>query len=181
MGKNVRLANIYIKIYNKQPLMMDDLAFLAKYDPECFEKTCRNLVYNEPEAKSLIETGKPDSAAEELPEEEGEKSAEPIMPEEERETSAEPELPEEKRETSAEPELSEEEKLAKQRSKEIGLLLENLKKMEGEELQLQKLSLEHVKNLLGSLYMEMMFPHNDRYRTFEMAEDEEYVTFNKKA
>ena len=33
---------------------MDDLAFLAKYDPECFEKTCHNLAYNVPEAKALI-------------------------------------------------------------------------------------------------------------------------------
>ena len=55
MEKNVRLADIYVKIYNKQPLFMEDLAFLAKYDKECFEKTCRNLIYNIPEAKELLE------------------------------------------------------------------------------------------------------------------------------
>ena len=71
MQKNIRLADIYIKIYNKQPLFMEDLAFLAKYDRECFEKTCNNLIYNIPEAKELLKPkpgqgqGKPAKAAEE--------------------------------------------------------------------------------------------------------------------
>ncbi len=39
MDKNVRLADIYIKIYNKRPLTLEDLTFLAKFDRECFEKT----------------------------------------------------------------------------------------------------------------------------------------------
>ena len=45
MGKNARLADIYIKIYNKKPLMWEDMKFLAVYDPECFEKTCKNLIF----------------------------------------------------------------------------------------------------------------------------------------
>ena len=49
MGEDTRLVNIYLKIHNKQPLFLDDLRYLAKYDPECFEKTCRNVVYNIPE------------------------------------------------------------------------------------------------------------------------------------
>ena len=49
MGKDTRLVNIYLKIHHKQPLTMDDLAYLAEYAPECFEKTCKNVVYNIPE------------------------------------------------------------------------------------------------------------------------------------
>ena len=45
MGKNARLADIYIKIYNKKPLMWEDMKFLAVYDPECFEKTKKNLIF----------------------------------------------------------------------------------------------------------------------------------------
>ena len=48
MGKDTRLVNIYLKIHHKQPLTMDDLAYLAEYAPECFEKTCKNVVYNIP-------------------------------------------------------------------------------------------------------------------------------------
>ena len=55
MEKNIRLADIYIKIYNKRPLTLEDLTFLAKYDRECFEKTCQNLFYNIPEAKELLQ------------------------------------------------------------------------------------------------------------------------------
>lgn len=59
MGKDTHLVNIYLKIHNKQPLMMDDLRYLAEYAPECFEKTCKNVVYNVPEAKPIME---PDSS-----------------------------------------------------------------------------------------------------------------------
>ena len=45
MEKNAKLASIYVKIYNKRTLTIDDLTFLAKYDPECFAKTCENLIY----------------------------------------------------------------------------------------------------------------------------------------
>ena len=51
MGKDTRLVNIYIKIHNKRDLTIEDLNYLAKYDPECFEKTCKNVVYNVPDAK----------------------------------------------------------------------------------------------------------------------------------
>ena len=33
---------------------MNDLRYLADYDPECFEKTCKNVVYNIPQAKPVI-------------------------------------------------------------------------------------------------------------------------------
>lgn len=55
MSQNARLADIYIKIYHKKVLTMDDLIFLSKYDPECFAKTCQNLIYNIPETKKLME------------------------------------------------------------------------------------------------------------------------------
>ena len=55
MGKDTHLLNIYLKIHNKRPLTMLDLKYLAKDDPECFEKTCKNVVYNVPEAKAVME------------------------------------------------------------------------------------------------------------------------------
>ena len=55
MAKDTHLVNIYLKIHNKRPLTMKDLKYLAKYDPECFEKTCQNVVYNNPETKSIMQ------------------------------------------------------------------------------------------------------------------------------
>lgn len=54
MEKNAKLASIYVKIYNKRTLTIDDLTFLAKYDPECFAKTCENLIYKIPETRELM-------------------------------------------------------------------------------------------------------------------------------
>ena len=119
MAKNLRLADIYIKIYNKQPLMMEDLVFLAKYDRECFEK------------------GKEESAPEA-----------PVLQEE---------------------------------APGIRALLDNLKRMEWEELKVQSLDADHVKSLLGSLYMELLFPHNDKCRYFQLEEQSDCSIFNRKA
>ena len=55
MGKDARLANIYIKIHNKYALTLEDLKYLSKYDPECFEKACKNIVYKIPETKTLLQ------------------------------------------------------------------------------------------------------------------------------
>ena len=52
--KNTRLINIYLKIHHKKTLTINDLNYLAQYDPECFEKTCKNVVYNIPEAKPIM-------------------------------------------------------------------------------------------------------------------------------
>ena len=123
MEKNARLANIYIKIYNKQTLTMDDIAFLAKYDPECFTKTCQNLVYDMPETKELM-TQEP----EEIIMEEEEPVKKDVISQEEH----------------------------------INLLLQNLRNMKLEEVQAKNLDPVRVQNLLGSLYMEMLFPHNDK-------------------
>ena len=148
MGKNIRLADIYIKIYNKRPLTMEDLTFLAKYDPECFAKTCQNLVYNIPETKELMHREeKPEEQTKQLP---AEIAKEPVG----------------------------EKVVLKKENME--LLLQNLRKMETKEISVQEVKSEKVKNLLGSLYMEMLFPHNDREQYFEMEKEQEESKFNKK-
>lgn len=150
MGKNARLADIYIKIYNKKPLMWEDMKFLAVYDPECFEKTCKNLIFNIPETEKLMQRTQEQKPAEE---------SAPHMPE------TLPALPKN-------PVLSDRER--------ISVLLENLKKMERDEFGVQEVSVEKVKNLLGNLYMEMLFPHNDRDKYFQF-ENHDSSIFNKKA
>lgn len=141
MGKNARLADIYIKIYNKRPLTMDDMTFLSKYDPECFAKTCQNLVYNIPETKELMQ-----------PEEN-------LSEEKTEETTEERDIP---------------------AIEKVDILLENLKKLEMEELPVKTVSSESVKDLLGNLYMEMLFPHNDKNQYFKMEKEQEDSKFNKK-
>ncbi|MCM1258252.1 MAG: hypothetical protein NC307_10430 [Roseburia sp.] len=150
MGKNARLADIYIKIYNKKPLMWEDMKFLAVYDPECFEKTCKNLIFNIPETEKLMQ-----------PETEQEEMMENIS----RMSEVLPALPKN-------PVLSDRDRIA--------ILLENLKKMEKDEFGVQEVSVEKVKNLLGNLYMEMLFPHNDREKYFQF-ENHDSSIFNKKA
>lgn len=149
MGKNARLADIYIKIYNKKPLMWEDMKFLAVYDPECFEKTCKNLIFNIPETEKLMQSEaeqKSDAEMSRIPE---------ILPA----------LPKN-------PVLSDRDR--------IEILLENLKKMERDEFGVQEVSVEKVKNLLGNLYMEMLFPHNDRDKYFQF-ENRDSSIFNEKA
>ncbi len=131
MEKDMRLVNIYLKIYNKRSLTMDDLAYLAKYSPECFEKTCKNVIYNVPETK-------------------------PIM---------EPEPP-------AKEELSETTKPESSECQKIELILENIKNLESNELPVSNIEAEEVKNLLGNLYMELLFPHNDKNTSVNMVEDD---------
>ena len=165
MGENIRLADIYIKIYNKKPLTMDDLAFLAKYDRECFEKTCHNLIFNEPATKKLMQPEQKtkvyntEAVREREPEAQATESVKTEPVKEDQTVKTEVESGEDK----------------------VNLLLQNLNKMEQNEIGIQKLDADHVKNLLGSLYMEMLFPHNDRNRYFQMESEEENSTFNKKA
>ena len=66
MGKNARLVNIYIKIHNKHTLTLEDLKYLSKYDPECFEKTCKNIVYKIPETKEILQPIKEEQTTEPL-------------------------------------------------------------------------------------------------------------------
>ena len=142
MGKDTRLVNIYIKIHNKRTLTMEDLKYLSKYDPECFEKTCRNIVYKIPETKEILqpETQEPKQLPEPLP-------------------------------------MFEKPPTDKQ---QIEAVLSNLKQMELKRLPVEEVNAEEVKELLGSLYMELLFPHNDRQRFFNMEDHEEFSVFNKK-
>lgn len=137
---NTRLINIYIKIHNKKNITMDDLRYLAKYDPECFRKTCANVVYNIPESEVVMQ------------------SAEPVPVE-----------------------AVTEEKALQEDKFDILAVLDNLKKMEADETFYKGVDAKRVKNLLGNLFMELLFPHNDQ-ETFiyeDISEDES--TFDMKA
>ena len=129
MEKDTHLVNIYLKIHNKQTITMDDLRYLAQYAPECFEKTCRNVVLNVPETKPIME---PNTAAV------------PI-------TS----VPEQKQALSEQ--------------QNIEMVLENLKRLEANDFPVANISAGEVKSLLGNLYMELLFPHNDKDTFFNVA------------
>lgn len=138
MEKNTRLINIYLKIHNKKTLTMDDLSYLAEYDPECFEKTCKNVVYNIPEMKSIIEP--------------------PISED-----------------------LKEEPKPEPSDRQNIDIILENLKHLEINNFPMPNIDTEKVKELLGSLYMELLFPHNDEYMFINSEGNGNRPSFDKKA
>lgn len=132
----MKLSNLYIKIYNHRCLTLDDLKYLAQYDPECFEKTCHNVVYNIPEAKPILRPKFEIVAVEEKKEE--------------------------------------------VQARKIDLILENIKSMEIEEVLIEGLSVDRVKELLGELYMEKVFPHSEKMTYFNLAKEELEGTFNKK-
>ncbi len=150
--KDMRLVNIYIKIHNKKPLLMDDLAYLAQYNPECFKKTCDNLIYNIPEAKSLVEVSE-DAA--------GPEPNQGIL-----------------EETAGNPfQITAEEKA--QMEKIIAQFFENMKNIESSEVDgLQSIDVTQVKNLVGNLYMEKMFPHSGLPGYFEIRKQDPESTFN---
>ena len=143
MDKKTRLINIYLKIHQKRDLSWDDLEYLAIYDPECFEKTCKNVVYNIPQTKEIILQEEKKEEQKFLPAKvDGYKS---------------------------------ENKFSIERA------LQNLKKIEGVRMPFVDFDVERVKNLLGNLYMEMLFPHNDMDSFFYIEEDERGSKFDKKA
>lgn len=138
MGKNTHLVNIYLKIHNKKNLTMDELGYLAEYDPECFAKTCKNVVYNIPETKSIME---------------------PIA-------------------SAASQDETEQEPSDRQNIEKI---LENLKRLEFNDFPVTNVDVDKVKNLLGNLYMELLFPHNDKETFIKMPDNEITPSFDKKA
>lgn len=140
MEKKTRLLNIYLKIHQKRDLSWEDLEYLARFDPECFEKTCKNVVYNIPQAKQVI-----------LQEEE-------------------PKLPVPKAES----------KRVENRFS-VEQALNNLKNMEIQQIPFTDFDVDRVKNLLGNLYMELLFPHNDKDSFFSATEDERGLNFDRKA
>lgn len=136
MEKDIRLINIYLKIHHKKTLTMHDLDYLAQYDPECFSKTCKNVVYNIPETKPIMT---PDIQ-------------EPVMDE---------------------PEPS--------KWQSIEMVLENLKHLEMHDFPIADIDADEVKSLLGNLYMELLFPHNDNYPFMDMTiESANTSSFDKK-
>ncbi len=138
---NTRLINIYIKIHNKKNITMDDLRYLAQYDPECFRKTCANVVYNIPESKVVMQTAEPVKAEETVVEEN-------VLPQEEFDVLA---------------------------------VLENLKQMDADEAFYKDVDAKRVKNLLGNLFMELLFPHNDQETFIYEDVGEDDPTFDMKA
>lgn len=154
--KNVQLANIYLKIHNKRVLTMEDMAFLAKYDRECFEKTCQNLFYKVPQTKEVLSREK-------------------------QEKTLEKEVPADPTVSSKVPEQSRSEKRKEESSDLVDTLLKNLSQMEKEEIHVHDMNAEHVREILGNLYMEKLFPHNDNQRFFDMQEVGSGSKFNKKA
>lgn len=140
MGKDTLLINIYLKIHNKQSLTMDELGYLAQHDPECFRKTCKNVVYNIPESK-------------------------PIM---------EPDVPPPK-EQKREPES------AQETLRNIEAILDNLKRLEANDFPVTSVKADEVMSLLGNLYMELLFPHNDQDSFFNIWDVGNGSIFDKKA
>lgn len=149
MEKDTRLINIYLKIHRKETLTMHDLGYLAQFDPECFEKTCKNVVYNIPETK-------------------------PIMVPEAAEALQNPASPH-KEDAELEPaqEYSEWQNIEK--------VLENLKHLEMHQFPVVDIDAEKIKSLLGNLYMEMLFPHNDRYPFMNLEDSMNGSVFDKRA
>ena len=142
MEKKTRLINIYLKIHQKRDLTWDDLEYLARFDPECFEKTCKNVVYNIPQTKDVI-----------LPKEQNEDKK--LLPQKVESKGVES-------------------------SFSIAQALKNLKKMEMKQNPFAEFDVDRVKNLLGNLYMELLFPHNDQDSFFSASEEDRGSRFDKK-
>ena len=137
MEKDEQLFELYLKIHQKKPLTMDDLRYLAEYDPECFVKTCQNIVRNVPAAQKIME---------------------PLV-------SPEPE-------PEREPELTERQNIER--------IMENLKRLEMHEFSAAGVDTEQVKNLLGNLYMELLFSHRGQ-ELADVPESERNSIFDHRA
>lgn len=141
MKKDTHLINIYLKIHNKKNLTLDDLRYLARYAPDCFEKTCKNVVYNIPETKPIME---------------------PVSPSLQNPTPAPAAAPVP---TPCEQQTIEQ-------------VLENIKRLESNDFPLSNIDADHVKNLLGNLYMELLFPHNDKDTFMSVADNRNRSSFD---
>lgn len=242
MGKDTRLVNIYIKIHNKRNLTVEDLQYLSKYDPECFEKTCKNVVYNVPDAKEVLQPqlrqgqmGEPYAQRQQgpgvgeaqagtqrqrgaggyLPGQQGtgagvsgQQGLEAGLPGQQGiggnpvgQQGMEADMRGQQGSKIVGAGVSGQQGMGRQEGsphqgqagsrdlfapeqpdkEQIAQALSNLKQMEQEGLPVGEMDVDTVKNLLGNLYMEMLFPHNGRAKFFSM-EDQEYLSvFNKKA
>lgn len=143
MEKKTRLINIYLKIHQKRDLTWDDLEYLARFDPECFEKTCKNVVYNIPQTKNVI-----------------------LQKEEKEDKKLLTQKTESKRDKNG---------------FSIEQALKNLKQVEMKQNPFAEFDVDRVKNLLGNLYMELLFPHNDQDSFFSASEEDIGSRFDRKA
>ncbi len=62
----------------------------------------------------------------------------------------------------------------------IEMILDNLKRMEADDFPIADIDADRVKRLLGNLYMELLFPHDDEYTFIDMADDGEKSSFDQK-
>ncbi len=165
MKKDMRLVNIYLKIHNKSSITVDDLRYLAQHDPECFEKTCKNVVYNIPQSKPIVdpEVTQIDGAAKTAGA--GIAGAKTVGTETvgTRFDAVADTAPWDEPSTF-----------------DARKVLRNLKKMEIGETLFADVDFEQVKNLLGNLYMELLFPHNDEEESFFDLMSEEMPRFDSK-
>lgn len=167
MEKDTRLINIYLKIHHRRTLTIDDLNYLAQYDPECFEKTCKNVVYNIPEAKPIMLPEITEAITRDRRnrtqgslQKDAPKPKEESLQKDEIKSALEPEIPE---------------------WQSIERVLENLKHLEAHDFPVADIDAERVKSLLGNLYMELLFPHNDNYPFMIMTDDISAPSFDKRA
>ena len=150
MGKDTRLVNIYLKIHNKRPITMDDLRYLAEYSPECFEKTCKNVIYNRPETKPVMTPAAPTTPNHPwTPLATASGSLEDTTVGKTLDLMAEYTAPPTEQEN-------------------ITQILANLSQLESGSFPITYMDAGEVKDLLGNLYMELLFPHNDRDTFFDM-------------
>lgn len=156
MGKDTRLVNIYLKIHNKRAITMDDLRYLAQYSPECFEKTCKNVIYNRPETKPVMTPNVPVTS--------GNLWNSTATTSAVSENSAMSTMPEQQTAFTTQPNEQE----------NISQILANLSHLENGTFPISHVDAGEVKNLLGILYMELLFPHNDRDTFFDMGYSLEY-------
>ena len=62
----------------------------------------------------------------------------------------------------------------------IDQILENLKRLEVDDFPVTDVDADHVKSLLGNLYMELLFPHNDKDTFMDMTNQGNKSLFDKK-
>ena len=62
----------------------------------------------------------------------------------------------------------------------IEQILENIKRLETNDFPVSSVDADEVKSLLGNLYMELLFPHNDKDTFFNMANNGDYPSFDKR-
>lgn len=162
MKKDTRLVNIYLKIHSKRSITIDDLRYLAQHDPECFEKTCKNVVYNIPQSRPIMEPQAPEKRVVEAGIPDAYKTGMEV-------TGTQFDA------------MASDDAWDEPSTFDARAVLRNLKKLEIGETLFADVDFEQVKNLLGNLYMELLFPHNDEEAFFDVMQEENAPKFDAKA